>query len=86
MNGLIIFINLIGNSYKFTAEGYIEFGCSLINDSKDLLFYVKDSGIGIAKDKQSIIFNRFRQVEDGYLTREYGGVGLGLSISKGTRV
>jgi len=78
-----IFINLIGNSYKFTAEGYVEFGCSLINESKDLLFYVKDSGIGIAKDKQSIIFNRFRQVEDGYLTREYGGVGLGLSISKG---
>ena len=78
-----IFINLIGNSFKFTAKGFIEFGCSLTNDSKDMLFYVKDSGIGIAQDKQSIIFNRFRQVEDGYLTREYGGVGLGLSISKG---
>ncbi len=78
-----ILINLISNSYKFTAEGYIEFGCSLINYDTEILYYVKDSGIGIAKDKQSIIFNRFRQVEDGYLTREYGGVGLGLSISKG---
>ncbi len=78
-----ILINLIGNSYKFTSKGFIEFGCSLINNDTEILYYVKDSGIGIAKEKQSIIFNRFRQVEDGYLTREYGGVGLGLSISKG---
>ena len=78
-----ILINLIGNSYKFTSKGFIEFGCSLINNDTEILYYVKDSGIGIAKEKQSIIFNRFRQVEDGYLTREYGGVGLGLSIFKG---
>ena len=44
-----VLINLIGNSYKFTTEGFIEYGCSLINNDTELLFYVKDSGIGIPK-------------------------------------
>ncbi len=76
-----IFINLIENAYKFTPKGCIEFGCYL-PDKNMLRFYVKDTGIGIPKDKLSIIFERFRQVDDS-ATRKYGGTGLGLSICKG---
>jgi PAS domain S-box-containing protein len=77
-----VLINLVENAYKFTAAGYIEIGCSL-KDKKHLIFYVKDTGIGISKENQSIIFDRFRQAEDSFSARKYGGTGLGLSISKG---
>ena len=76
-----ILLNLIGNAFKFTETGVIEFGCELKN--KDLLFYVKDSGIGIPLDKLPIIFERFRQVNESYLNNTKGGSGLGLSICKG---
>lgn len=76
-----IFINLIGNAFKFTEKGHIEFGCKM-KDSQTLLFYVTDTGIGIPEDKKEIIFMPFRQVEES-LSRKYGGTGLGLSISKG---
>ncbi|MGM0497420.1 MAG: PAS domain-containing sensor histidine kinase [Bacteroidota bacterium] len=70
---------LLTNAVKFTEKGYIEFG---FHKGKDqILFYVKDTGIGIPHDKQEVIFHRFRQAED-YSTRRYGGTGLGLSISK----
>lgn len=72
--------NLLDNAIKFTPEGKITFGCKKYNDSK-LLFYVKDTGIGIPKDKFEIIFHRFRQAEEN-LTRKFGGNGLGLAISK----
>jgi len=72
--------NLLSNALKFTKSGFIKFGYQTI-DGK-LQFFVRDSGKGIAKEKQSIIFERFRQEEDTY-TREFGGTGLGLSISKG---
>jgi CheY-like chemotaxis protein len=74
--------NLIDNAIKFTKEGLIEFGMNKGADS-EIIFFVKDSGIGIGPDKQSIIFDRFRQAEDISSTRKYGGTGLGLSIVKG---
>ncbi len=76
-----ILSNLLNNAFKFTSSGFIEFGYHLI-DGNFLEFYVKDTGIGIQKEKQAIIFERFRQVEETF-TRKYGGTGLGLAISKG---
>ena len=76
-----ILTNLVGNSFKFTTEGYIEFGYKK-HKNNTLLFYVKDTGIGITKDKLDIIFDRFIQA-DSSSTRKYGGSGLGLAISKG---
>ncbi len=72
--------NLLGNAVKFTQKGSIEYGFSL-TEKKILEFFVKDTGIGIPRDKQKVIFNRFRQVDDSY-TREFSGTGLGLWISK----
>jgi CheY-like chemotaxis protein len=76
-----IITNIINNAYKFTDTGEIEVGGKLINSST-LSFYVKDTGIGIPKEKQKEIFNRFYQV-DPWTSRLYGGTGLGLSIVKG---
>lgn len=78
-----ILVNLLKNALKFTKDGYIEYGFTFdnINGNGFLKFYVKDTGIGIAKDKQQLIFDQFRQADDS-LTRTYGGTGLGLSISK----
>lgn len=77
-----ILTNLISNAIKFTEDGEIEFGCYPENENY-LLFYVKDSGIGISKDKQELIFERFQQADSNFRTRKYGGTGLGLSIAKG---
>ncbi|MBN1252842.1 MAG: response regulator, partial [Bacteroidales bacterium] len=71
--------NFISNSLKFTDNGYIEFGYEILPDSK-ILFYTKDTGIGIPESEQKKIFERFGQVEDTY-TRNYKGTGLGLAIS-----
>lgn len=76
-----ILTNLIGNSFKFTDEGYIEFGYKF-EDKDTLQFYVKDTGIGIPQQKLNKIFERFIQADDSP-TRKYGGSGLGLAISKG---
>jgi PAS domain S-box-containing protein len=72
--------NLLHNAIKFTEEGYINFGYKTIKNN-EILFFVKDTGIGIAPEKHHIIFEHFRQ-EDDTTTRKYGGTGLGLSISK----
>ncbi len=72
--------NLISNAIKFTKEGVIEIGYKRHPDNK-VLFYVKDSGIGLPPDKAEVIFERFRQAEESS-TKEYGGTGLGLTISK----
>ena len=78
-----ILSNLIGNALKFTQKGFVELGYQIDNEgeSQKIVFYVKDSGIGIPKGKQKLIFERFRQVDDSR-TRKFGGTGLGLSISR----
>ncbi len=75
-----IFDNLLSNAIKFTERGVIELGYH-ITDTNQLEFYVRDSGIGIPKEKQNLIFERFTQVEDP-MTRKFKGTGLGLSIVK----
>ncbi|MFA9379409.1 MAG: ATP-binding protein, partial [Lachnotalea sp.] len=74
-----IITNLVENSLKFTEKGSIVVSYQLNED--EIIFSVKDTGIGISKDKQDVIFNRFRQADDSH-ARKYGGTGLGLSISK----
>jgi signal transduction histidine kinase len=78
-----ILTNLIKNAIKFTKEGTIELGCQLKTETEpsELEFYVKDTGIGIAKDRQKPIFDRFIQA-DIHGKMAYQGAGLGLSISK----
>jgi len=73
--------HLLANAVKFTGVGFIEFGVKM--ESPDsLLFYVQDSGIGIAREKQGMIFERFSRVMTG-TRQEYGGTGMGLAICKG---
>ncbi len=79
-----ILINLAGNAVKFVEKGevFIRVSRRLESDTKvELLFEVKDTGIGIPEDKLGILFTSFSQV-DASTTRQYGGTGLGLAISK----
>lgn len=78
---LQVLTNLGDNAIKFTLKGYVEVGYELLADNK-LRFHVKDTGIGIAPEKRTMIFEHFRQGEE-YTNRHYGGIGLGLSIVKG---
>lgn len=74
--------NLLSNALKFTTEGSIDLHISKHQKKKDfIIFSVKDTGIGIAEDKQKIIFEAFQQA-DGSTRRKFGGTGLGLSISR----
>ncbi len=75
----VVLSNLIKNALKFTEQGSVQFGCRYNNGI--LQFFVMDTGIGISKENQKFIFERFRQVSES-LTRKYEGAGLGLSISK----
>lgn len=74
-----ILTNLLNNSLKFTEEGEIEFGYEIVDS--EFRFFVRDTGIGISKTDQKIIFDRFRQAGTNY-TRTFGGTGLGLNICK----
>jgi signal transduction histidine kinase/DNA-binding response OmpR family regulator len=79
-----ILVNLIGNAVKFTDHGEIVVRVSSDGASADgtrlVTFAVSDTGVGIAPDKQQLIFESFTQA-DGSTTRRYGGTGLGLTIS-----
>lgn len=71
--------NLINNALKYTVDGSVEFGYQMKPD--EIEFYVKDTGIGIPKDIQKTIFERFVRGEN-HLTGKHGGTGLGLTICK----
>lgn len=72
--------NFLSNAFKFTPSGG-QVNLNLKMNSNNLIFEVSDSGKGISKEKQELIFEAFRQ-EDGSTSRKYGGTGLGLSISR----
>ena len=74
-----VLIHLLKNALKYTKEGSVELGYKLIPKAYE--FYIKDTGIGIDKKKQDYIFDHFRQLDDRH-TREFEGVGIGLSIAK----
>jgi len=79
-----ILTNLVKNAVKYTEQGFIEFGYSIVpNEAQEkyLQFYVKDTGIGIPHNRQQAIFDRFVQADIAD-TRAFQGAGLGLSISK----
>jgi PAS domain S-box-containing protein len=73
-----ILVNLLSNSFKFTENGSIALHCSYADDTA--IFTVADTGIGISRQQQKVIFAEFQQ-GDSASTRKYGGTGLGLSIT-----
>jgi PAS domain S-box-containing protein len=79
-----VLVNLLGNAIKFTEKGEIVLHVGIETEGEtevELHFSIRDTGIGIPKDKEGLLFNPFEQV-DGSNSRKYGGTGLGLSICK----
>jgi len=79
-----VLVNLIGNAVKFTRRGEVIVSCAPLGPSeRDILlrFEVRDTGCGIAAEKQAVVFDAFAQV-DSSMARIYGGTGLGLTISR----
>ncbi len=79
-----VLMNLLSNAIKFTEKGYVEVSCKVIlqkGNKQYLEISVKDTGVGIDEKFLSIIFQKFSQ-EDESIARQYGGTGLGMSISK----
>jgi signal transduction histidine kinase/DNA-binding response OmpR family regulator len=81
-----VLLNLVGNAIKFTDRGHVALEVShpegvRTGAGEGLLFQVSDTGIGIPREKQALLFDKFTQA-DSSTTRRYGGTGLGLAISK----
>ncbi len=76
-----VLVNLIGNAIKFTSHGFISLSIEIDEKNEQLLFFVKDTGIGIEEERQAALFQPFSQ-GDSSMTRIYGGTGLGLDISR----
>ena len=74
--------NLLGNALKFTEKGHIRFGYRMLKEENLLESFVEDSGIGIQESQLENIFEPFRQVDIGN-NRNFEGIGIGLSISRG---
>ena len=74
-----ILTNLVGNALKFTQRGYVDFSYRL--NGMYVEFHIEDTGNGIPEEQQEIIFERFQQA-DSTISKEFGGAGLGLAISK----
>ncbi|WPC44201.1 ATP-binding protein [Clostridium sp. JS66] len=76
--------NLVSNAIKFTDKGSVSISVKKLNhidNDIELVFYIKDTGIGISEDENSLLFKSFSQI-DGSYTRQFNGTGLGLVISK----
>ena len=76
-----ILLNVIGNAIKFTDRGEVRITAALETDGSRVRVEITDTGIGIAPEKQPLLFEKFRQVDASH-TRRHGGAGLGLAISK----
>ena len=74
-----ILVSLLGNAYKFTQQGRVELGVSMVGDR--VRYRISDTGIGVPAESQALVFEEFRQV-DGSATRRYGGSGLGLALAR----
>jgi signal transduction histidine kinase len=72
--------NLAGNALIYSTEGFIDIGYRF-GEKNMVEFFVKDEGIGFSKDKLDVMFQRFRQLDESQ-TRQYGGLGLGLSVAQ----
>ncbi|MCD0470202.1 hybrid sensor histidine kinase/response regulator [Flavobacterium sp. JAS] len=74
-----ILSNIIGNAYKFTEEGFIRISAFISEDNQFFTITIEDSGIGIEKVNQKLVFEEFAQANEN-IEKKYGGTGLGLSI------
>jgi len=74
-----ILTNIVGNAYKFTEEGFIKIDAVAAEDKRFFEITIEDSGIGIEKENQQLVFEEFAQANEG-IEKKYGGTGLGLSI------
>lgn len=72
--------HLVYNALKYSEDGYIELGYTF-SENNIIDFYVKDDGIGFSKDKLEVMLSQFRQVDETP-TRQYGGLGLGLTVAQ----